>query len=758
MQSDLYIPFLGAAAVIDTVLLLAVLERRNRGRVLAPVLVLVLGGWLWHAGSFVYALLGGVDEAWAAGLTWAAMVVMSAGLLLMPSAMLHGIWRIRRSGLVVQPSPDPRYVWAYTPVLALVPVAWYLWRQTEPGLYVDHVRPLVPAYGAWLTAVNVATAIGFVRLRNSEPTPRPRQFFGWMAVTLGSLVVFHAFTFLLAIPAWPAHRPGWLLVVMLSPVLPALVFAYYVVRYDFMQVMVERTLVYAAILIGCLLVHESAVRPVTAQLSGRFGMNFAVVEALLVVGLIAAYQPLRQRVAEALRYLMGVRVAPMRDRTRRLAVRMSGYAAHAPDELLRWFVPALRDALRVRFASVVLFDASGDVAAREDGADRAAGGAAAASAAFPSGVEARLLRDDLITRGAVSAGLRDAPDPAVLDRLRGSGASLAVLLRHQRIDGVLLVGQPAGGRDLGEEESNAAVMLAEHLAVTLGVGLLHADRLAAERRALQGEKLATLGLVAGSIAHEVKNPLSSIKTIATVLAEELGPDDPRAEGVRLIREEVDRLSSTVTRLLRFARPAARHDPARPVSVADVLAGTLHVMGYVARERGVAVQCDIDDALPEVPGDEDALREIFTNLVANAIEATAGTSAPGPDGRRANHHPAGQVRVRATSGAGGRRVIVEVEDDGPGVPESVRRRLFEPFVTGDDKGTGLGLYVVGRRVRELGGDVRWDGEPARRGTRFVVELPGVPAPDADRRAIQLAPTPVDSGTTPRVPLPAPSRTT
>ena len=100
---------------------------------------------------------------------------------------------------------------------------------------------------------------------------------------------------------------------MLSPVAAGAVFAYYVVRYDFMQVIVERTLVYAAIVIGGLLVHESAVRPVTAQLSGRFGMNFAILETLLVIGLIAAYQPLRQRWRKALRYLMGVRVVPMRE-------------------------------------------------------------------------------------------------------------------------------------------------------------------------------------------------------------------------------------------------------------------------------------------------------------------------------------------------------------------------------------------------------------------------------------------------------------
>ena len=715
MPSDLHILCLGGAAVVATVLLLAVLERRNRRHVLVPVLVLVVSGWLWHAGSFVYALLGDAAAAPADKLTRAAMLAMAAGLLLMPSAMLHGVWRIRRSGLVMLPTPDPRYLLAYLPALALVPVGLRLWAAPLGTAFIDRVGPYVPAYGTWLTAVNLVAAGGFWRLRGATERPHARQFFAGMAVTLAGLVALHAFAFLVAIPARPSRRDAWLLAVMLSPVAPALVFAYYVLRYGFMRVMVERTLVYAAILAGSVLLHESVVRPVTAQLSGRFGLNFAVVEGLLVAGLILAYQPLRQRVAEGLRYLMGARVAPMRDRTRRLAVEMGEHAAGSPEALLRWFAPALGDALRVRFVTVALFDAAGQVVARA-AAGPAHDPADGDAPAPPLDDYARSLRDALAAHGVVACGRRDAPDRATLDRLEDAGASLVVRLRHGRVDGLVVVGRPAGGsRDPGEEEANAAVLLAEQLAVTLNVGLLHADRLAAERRALQNEKLGMLGLVASSIAHEVKNPLSSIKTIATVLSEDLGPDDPRAEDVRLIRQEADRLAAATARLLRFARPAPR-EPGRLASVADVLGGTLHVMGYLARQRGVTVRSDVDAGLPPVPADEDALREVFTNLLANALEAAAA----GDAGRASGDDAAGLVHVRASTR--GARVVVEVEDDGPGLPEAVLRRLFEPFVTSADGGTGLGLYIVARRVREMGGEIRCDTGGARRGTLFTVEIP------------------------------------
>src|SRR5205807_1269078 len=111
-------------------------------------------------------------------------------------------------------------------------------------------------------------------------------------------------------------------------------------------------------------------------------------------------------------------------------------------------------------------------------------------------------------------------------------------------------------RELIGEEINAVLLLVEQLTITLDHSLLVAERLDAERRAGQAEKLAALGLLASSLAHEIKNPLSAVKAIATVLAEDLGPDSPHAEDVGLILGEVNRLAATTMQLLEFARPTA----------------------------------------------------------------------------------------------------------------------------------------------------------------------------------------------------------
>jgi signal transduction histidine kinase len=284
---------------------------------------------------------------------------------------------------------------------------------------------------------------------------------------------------------------------------------------------------------------------------------------------------------------------------------------------------------------------------------------------------------------------------------------LAVRLDYQGVSGLLLLGRRPLGRDLGEEETSAVLLLVEQLGVTLYNSVLQQERLAAERRALQNEKLSTLGLLSSCITHEIKNPLSSIKTIATVLAEQLGPDSEHAEDLRLILSEVDRLATTTSQLLQFARPSSADS--RPVTVREAVEGTLHVLTHLAKRRGVSIQTSLADDLPPVAADANAVREIFFNLLVNSIDAAASSTSTG----------GGHVSMHCHRN--GRYVVATLSDDGPGVPAEVQDRLFEPFMTTKECGTGLGLYIVSRRVAELAGEIHFDSVPGN-GTSFTVKLP------------------------------------
>jgi signal transduction histidine kinase len=270
------------------------------------------------------------------------------------------------------------------------------------------------------------------------------------------------------------------------------------------------------------------------------------------------------------------------------------------------------------------------------------------------------------------------------------------------IAGLLIVGRGKNNRDLSEEETNAVLLLIEQLAITLDNSVLQARQMAAERQALQAEKLAAFGLLASSIAHEVKNPLSAIKTIATVLAENLGPESPHAEDLQLIVGEVERLAATTTQLLETARPRA--GSSAPASVPQVLDGMLQLFRHSARQQDIVIETCLADDLPMVRADAHTLREIFFNLLSNSLEAA------GLGGRVA-------IDCRRVNGF----VTTQVRDNGPGMPEEVRQRLFEPFFTTKDTGNGLGLYAVARHVNALGGQIQCDSSPGQ-GTSFTIQLP------------------------------------
>jgi signal transduction histidine kinase len=131
---------------------------------------------------------------------------------------------------------------------------------------------------------------------------------------------------------------------------------------------------------------------------------------------------------------------------------------------------------------------------------------------------------------------------------------------------------------------------------------------------------------------------------------------------------------------------------------------VQLLNHAARRQGVEIKLLVDDDLPGLPADENAVREILLNLLGNSIDAAG-------DG--------GKVQVRCQRN--GQYVVTQFTDNGPGIAAEVQDRLFEPFATTKPNGTGLGLYIVAQRVQELGGEISCETDAAA-GTTFVVRLP------------------------------------
>jgi signal transduction histidine kinase len=688
MLDDVRILAIGLAAVIDTVLLLAMWEKPNRRHVAVWMLLLAGGAWLWHAGSFLHVLLAGTGELGHFEWRVPVRLVMAAGLLLMPASLLHGVLRLWRYGLAQQPR-DPRLLLAYLPLCALGPIALALGRHLREDFLVA-VEAWVGPYLVWLGAVNLLAAVGFLVLRTSIRLPRADVFFRWMAVTLVGVTAVAVLQVLYGRQLGPPLA-GWLeLVVIVSPVAPGMVFAYFVVRHRFAPLIVERSLIYGGILLGLMLLHRVVVETFRDELSERYRIDLAVVEGVLGLVLVLSYAPLRRRIAQAVHKLLGSSPDATRRAIGALSVELSSRAGQPPGALFAWFVESLPGAIQVEYAAGWLFDTGGTVCLR-------------------AGDSARL--DDAAV-AELDAGIRRArtrvctwADPACehgAGLLEAAEAAVAMIVERSGIRGLIVLGRQPLNQPPGEEELAALVLLVEQAAAALDNSRLLAERRAAEDRAAQAEKLSMLGLLAGSIAHEIKNPLSSIKTLAAVLAEDLGPDSPHTGDLRLVQAEIDRLARTTSQLLEFSRPA-RAVP-QPVCVVNALERTLAVLGHLARQRDVTIETTLSHGLPAVSISEAALREVFFNLLLNSVEAA------GPGGRVT-------VACRQHNGC----VVAEVHDTGPGLPPDVRERLFEPFVSTKDGGTGLGLYTAARRLQEAGGRIGCEcGSGA--GTTFRIELP------------------------------------
>jgi signal transduction histidine kinase len=222
------------------------------------------------------------------------------------------------------------------------------------------------------------------------------------------------------------------------------------------------------------------------------------------------------------------------------------------------------------------------------------------------------------------------------------------------------------------------------------------DLLAQQARA---ERLATFGQLVGSIGHELRNPLGVIDSSVYILRARAG-DDPRVrKHVDRIAEQVVVANGIITNLLDMIRnrPLARET----VELAGVLKGAA---ASVRRPEAVSLALEGIEGLPAVRGDPVQLRQVFANLIENAVHAAS---------------PAGSVVVRGRADEGG--VALEVDDTGPGVAPATRRRLFEPLITTKENGVGLGLALVKRIAERHGGSVEYSDRPGG-GARFTVVLP------------------------------------
>jgi two-component system sensor histidine kinase HydH len=207
---------------------------------------------------------------------------------------------------------------------------------------------------------------------------------------------------------------------------------------------------------------------------------------------------------------------------------------------------------------------------------------------------------------------------------------------------------------------------------------------ALEKQLVRAGRLQSLGELTAGLAHEIKNPLASLKATAAIVADEIAETSPRRKMVLILQKEIDRLAALLERFLAFARPGGL--TLTRVDARHVVEQAVALVKPQSDIRHVALELDLVGTASFVEGDVDKLTQILLNVLLNAVQFT-------PEG--------GRVLVRTTEQRleHGRYVVISVLDQGPGIPEPDRERIFDPFFSTRENGTGLGLSIASRLIDE-----------------------------------------------------------
>lgn len=233
--------------------------------------------------------------------------------------------------------------------------------------------------------------------------------------------------------------------------------------------------------------------------------------------------------------------------------------------------------------------------------------------------------------------------------------------------------------------------------------LTKAKRLEEEKR--QADRLASIGALAAGIAHEIKNPLVAIKTFAELLPERFLDDEFRNDFARVVTTEITRIDGLVARLRGLATSSTR--PLLPLDIRTPIEETLALLRAQIAQANVSVVTSWESALPRIHGDPAQLKQLFLNLFLNSLEAMP------PGG--------GRLSITVKPSTDGRSLTINVSDTGPGIPESLLDKVFDPFVTTKPNGSGLGLSICRGIVERHRAFIRAFRNEAG-GTSMVIQFP------------------------------------
>jgi signal transduction histidine kinase len=472
------------------------------------------------------------------------------------------------------------------------------------------------------------------------------------------------------------------LVPKLGALPPALAIAYGVFRYRFMDIVLTRGLLYSSL--GVLFL---GLYLLVVQYGGKWLFSVGGLSPVaFVVGslvLLSAFHFLFHVLTDGLQ--KGIDRCFFRHRLRSAEV-LKGFSQTLTTwsdlgGLCRSFAEKVTESLGLSSGAVLL----------NDGTVYSKGKAVLAPSLCPllARANAQLLVIEELAEGPLKSACSEA------------GIELAFVLPCREQRGWVLLGEKCSGRPFLSQEIALIEAICGQLAIALDNLYLIQAKVALERAMQHREKLAAIGQLAATVAHEIRNPITGAKCLLQQVEDELSDALQSKEYVQLALEELERVEQRVSQLLTFARKEEYHFAEQDVT--KLIRATVHRFAPQAQAKGVTIR--LQESIPVwAIIDEEKIRQTLLNLLENALDAV------NTDGEIV-------VQVSATGPA----AEVRVSDNGPGLALEDQERIFEPFFTRKEKGTGLGLAIAKKIVEGHGGRITVDSTPSH-GATFTVAVP------------------------------------
>ncbi len=646
-----------------------ILSRYGIRQVERTLLGLGLSIGLWHLGNFATAIYEMLDVTGIEGWRKLSDSIAYIALAFLPPLLAHAHLRIwsRFDDRAPQKLFKPLAALGYLPLISLPWVVIKLW-QGDYAPPMEKLSLLLLPFILWIVAVFGECALINWRLSRQWQSARERRFFEVFGASLAAIGLLFLLTYVFGARQVRGLGNYFDLISKLSSLAPTAIVAYYIYRYRYLELVIRQSFVYAVLAVVVMMVYLYGIRRLGIFLNSRYDLRADVFEALLILLVLFLSGPLRRVVEHYLQKLFASEVGLYRDLVAQVGAAASNYGELA--HFIEFAERRLREALDLDEVNIIP-RSSADTAQEE------------------------------ACRAAETGQLTELEQMPLLEPL--NALACYALWREGRVGGLMLV--RGNAQLLTSEKREVLTVLAGHIAVAVENCQLLEEKVKLERELAERERLASLGQMAATIAHEVKNPLSAIKSITQVMREDEAVSREYGRDLDLITGEVDRLSRSVSQLLSFSRPAAI--AAMPANLSEIVSNVLALTRAEAEPRLVKITVDLQSD-PKFDGERAAaLKEVLLNLTLNAIQAI---------------RLEGEVLIESFTGDDG-QLKISVADNGAGIPMQVQDKIFEPFFTTKQRGTGLGLAIVARRVRELSGRLRvvspWCGV---NGTRFVLDLP------------------------------------